>query len=151
MLVETGSTIPKGYIVEITSYEGDADDYRVVRVNGLTKVQAKFLTDLSQKFKPFHVDNNTFGNKEYDSKIFGIIKELAAGNETEIASFTGFSLESADVFEDYEVLHFLYDHLLHEPVDEELAWYCRVVDKVRVFFLEDDYVVPEFKPTEVQL
>lgn len=149
MLVETGSIIPKGYMVKITSWENDGDDYRTVVSSGLTLEQAHFLKELAEKF-----DSSLFGNKEYDSQIVSIMKELAADKGDELEDLIGFDINEIEEpefgYKDIEVLHFLYDHILHEPIGYE-SWFCRAVEYIEVFHLDTDFVVPSFEPEKVEI
>ena len=56
--------IPKGYIVEIESYENDADNYKMRYFDGLSKEEALFLKNIAEKFKSCNSKNNEncFGN-----------------------------------------------------------------------------------------
>jgi hypothetical protein len=56
--------IPKGYIVEIETYENDADNYKLKCFDGLTKDEALFLKTIAEKFKSKNSETDSFGNIE---------------------------------------------------------------------------------------
>src|ERR1051326_5929458 len=105
MLVETGSTIPKGYSISVTSWENDGDHNKTTIRHGLTEVQGKFLVELAKLFKSRHGRSKGFGNGDMSVLVLESIIELVTeefrSNE-EVLKLFDFDLLADDV-DEYEV------------------------------------------------
>lgn len=152
MLVETGSTIPKGYSVSVTSWENDGDHYHTTVHHGLTEIQGKFLVAVAKLFKSRHNGSRWkyFGNGDITDiaveRIIEIVTEDFESNE-EVLKLFDFDLLADDV-DKYEVAYFLQETLLGYPVEYD-SDFCRVAETIKLYFLEEDFVVPELKLIEV--
>jgi len=153
MLVETGSTIPKGYSVSVTSWENDGDHYSTIVHHGLTEIQGKFLVAVAKLFKSRHNGGRGkyFGNGDITDtaveRIVEIVTEDFESNE-EVLKLFNFDLLADDV-DKYEVVYFLQETLLSYPVEYD-SDFCRVAETIKLYFLEEDFVVPELKLIEVK-
>lgn len=66
--------IKAGFMLEITSWENDADNYKTIQISGLTKEKCQLYINIIKLFKCNHYSNdNNFGNlyAEYDSPVVG--------------------------------------------------------------------------------
>ncbi|AFC21922.1 hypothetical protein GAP32_464 [Cronobacter phage vB_CsaM_GAP32] len=155
MKVETGTVIKKGFIVEIESWENDADNYGTVITSGLTKVEADFLVTIARAFvsKNGSYKNRSasgFGNDEINTRVITfLVKTICELNEESKASvLERFSLTNYEEFDKGDWISFLNDFVTGDPV--EYDWdFCRVVETITVKYLENDFVVPHIDIKEI--
>lgn len=142
MSFELGDTIPKGFLIKVTTWENDGDDYKTEVCTGLNRAQAIFLYKLAEVFG----SNGSLGNEDFSvHKIAPKIIELM--NESEdpesIEEYMGFSIREAKDFEPFfdHVLSFLKETILSYPVSYDYD-FCRVVERIDVFFIEEEIKIP---------
>jgi len=147
MLVETGSIIPKGYSVAITSWENDGDHYNTVNQHGLSYEQAVFLVSVAKLYT-----SNKYGNKEFNDFVIDDMLELVEKSEIKEEVLKLLSLYNIDLYNEeldsYCVLEFIQSCILGNPVEYDYE-FCRVFSDAEIFLIEEDFIVPEFKRIKI--
>lgn len=148
-----GQTIPKGYMVEIKSWENDGDDCRDKILTGLSKKDVDFLTLFLEEFRP-SCSNSGYGNDEInDGMIASALLQYAHTYKDQVKKFFHVDLTHINEDEDVEWDELesddteLYEHLcelLSYPVQYDYG-FCRVFDGIRVYLIEDDIHIPSIK------
>lgn len=158
-----GTTIPKGYLVKIVSWENDGDYYKTNVIGALTENGARYTVEFANKFKSRNARyNRGLGNGPVSAhEILGIMKELYAKYPKEVAN------DSVEYLE-LEIPFYLdkekFDEWIDENVNDELddtvkeyisgfigstvdecSDYVRVCESTTIYYLESDVVVPPLK------
>jgi hypothetical protein len=106
------STIPAGYIVSITTYENDGDNYRTDDYFGLTKEEVNFYKWI---ISFFNRNSSTFGNTEVDLDKIESIK-----NQFEPSEFPTF----AKLLDEY------LSEFSNNSTTEEIQWFDNWVSSI---------------------
>lgn len=153
--VETGTAIPKGFIVEIESWENDGDHYGTVMNTGLTKEQADFLVKIARAFvsKNGSYTNRSasgFGNDEISfSVITFLVKTICELQEESSKSvLERFGLTKYFEFDKGDWISFLNEYVTGDSVEYDWG-FCRVVETIKVSYLSEDFVVPDIKLQQI--
>ena len=156
MKLEFGQTIPKGYIVEVTSWENDGDNYDTIQKFEASKEFVDVVTCLAPLFKSRCNNRGRFGNTSDGDVDMTMLAEAAFAalghlKAPDVYKVLGYDILSLD-FENYTnseefetageaVKEFVRNHMTgwSEYYD------FRVVEKVNVYLLEDDVIIPQVK------
>ncbi len=122
--------IPQGYIIEITTWENDGDNYKTEKLNGLSKEKCLFYKNIAEAFYRTNSSKHGFGNKECGSgirekfiELFGEkYKELYCQDEVKEDIEENLGYWISDCF--YDVIGTWND-------DD----YWRVVDNYKIYFV----------------
>lgn len=152
-----GETIPKGYILEVTSWENDGDDYDTIQKRGVSTGLVDVVTKLFPLFKSKHSRNDRtgFGNtseNEVDNwdlveASWFALKELDKQIVYRVLGCDIMSLdfESDDDISD-EVIEDIGDKL-KDFVRSNITGYSeyydfRVAEQLKVYYLSEDVIIP---------
>lgn len=140
-LETTGTKIPQGYLVQITSWENDADNYITLSQTGLSLREVEFLKGLLPQFD----SQEDISNEDLDVKsLVRILRVLEEKYPEETLRFFP-TLGKISRVEDF-VPHqdTLYDSLcdlLGYPVQYDHG-HVRVFDSMDVYLIEEDTSLP---------
>ena len=112
--------IKAGYMVCVTTWENDADNYKTKIRSGLTKAQALAVEKFCRFFISNERNNCTFGNKE--TVDYEVIKETMDPDDIVLLSQIG-SLEG------------LHSRLIGQWAD---GYYSRVFESIKFFYFPED-------------
>ena len=157
-LFRPGTTVPKGYVLEIVSWENDGDDYDTCFVKGIDDIS--LLNELLVFVQWFAHSSNDMGNddilhEEILSRLWDCIKK---GTITE-AFFARFlsDVEYPTIGDDYahddwldrvassdgySEVEDLVHSLIGYPVNYE-SNFARCVDNVRIYHFDQAFKVPD--------
>jgi len=124
---------PAGYMLEITSWENDADNYKTVPIYGLELDDVKFLVKFFSHFKSCSRNPDNFGNsdvnEETNARIMQVFKETFI--ECPPSSYDIFADFKETIDEEYDIQDIVYDIIG--------TWYegemYRVADSFNVFYV----------------
>lgn len=151
-----GKTFPKGYIVDITSWENDADHYSNQTLYGLQKCEVEFLKDFLIYFRTASHYKEAMGNRNIvHSSILHILNmlyeqhqegiELFLKDDKKILEAIPKVTESDDAADDIEDdIHDLVIRLLGEPVEYDYN-FVRVFESLKVYYLKEALKIPKLK------
>lgn len=151
MKLNPNTVIKKGFVVDIYSWENDADDYKHTITTSLTKAQADFLINIARAFisrngSRINRSARGFGNNEITPEVVAFLKEqIASLGDEKDSIMERFDLDGYEEFGDYEWLDFLHDYVLGSPEQYDYD-FCRVVETIELKELTEDFVVPDFNP-----
>ena len=114
--------IKAGYMVCVTTWENDADNYKTKVLSGLTKPQAIAVKKFCKFFTSDERNNYTFGNEE--TVDYEFIKETMDPTDIVLLSQIG-SLEG------------LHSKLIGQWAD---GYYSRVYESIRFFYFPEDVI-----------
>lgn len=129
-------TIPAGIELRVTTWENDADHYRVTTHQGLSLPEARFLSDLAWSFRRDEgPDYPGLGNEEHEESALRALIERTLLRHPDLPPAFRESWESAKY-----PAEFLYDWLLGRPVGYDYG-FCRVVERVEAFEIPATIVI----------
>ncbi len=170
MYIRLGSTIPKGYVIDVTTWENDGDNYKTKTLFGVEEHELQQFKYLLKKFKSRHSStkaehycgNTLFSDcssiiyeylveglfsdqltPEFIKKVFDI--EVDLGNkseEDEERVFDLFFISGDDVSQG------LIDILGHASEYYEYD-FLRVVEHVEFAYIEEEIVLPTVKMVDL--
>ena len=80
MNIKFGQTIPKGYVIEIETWENDGDNYKTQTVFGVEEQEIQQYKYILELFHGSHCNNrNKCGNSEWDVVKHLVIAHIASG------------------------------------------------------------------------
>lgn len=153
MNIKFGQVIPKGYVLEIETWENDGDNYKTQTVFGVEEheiSQYKFILGL---FKGSHCNNRSkCGNGDWDIVKHLVIAHIESGAKS--GQLTPEFLDKVLGIPDLETL--LNDdeeeYYLNEALTELLGIACeydgdfmRVVEQVKLYIIEEEIQIPDVK------
>lgn len=141
------TNIPAGYQLRTTTWENDGDSYKTQIISGLTKETVAFYIELGSLFESASRGTGGFGNRGcteggdayHNNDLYAVMAAIAkvVSNhpeaDAEVLDRYSVVVEDADEFS--EVHENLIEDILgwtEDYYDEQ--YFCRVVDKVEVFF-----------------
>lgn len=147
-----GTVIPAGYMLEITTWENDADHYKTIFKTGLqTKEEVnQYLWVLSHcRSSQSRSGNNGFGNEDYDKFNFNEFLENSINDGKLTLEFANkvFYYEPYDEakkdypIDEYDQLLAIQD-LLGDPVEYDYD-FIRVCENISVRYLAEPIAIPE--------
>lgn len=156
-MINFGDVIPKGYVVEIESWENDADDFRTEMLTGLSLNDVMFLKVLLPQFNSKNArNNNGYGNSDISEyEIMQALYDCGEEFKVEIENFFDITYkevaEYIDGDQDYEddpdVFEMLYENLcglISYPVQYDHG-FCRVFESMNVYMIDEEITIPKPK------
>lgn len=152
-----GSTIKKGYVVSIDSWENDGDHSQTKTIFGLEKDEVEFLKDFLSLFKSCNSVKNCHGNEYFNyESVFSDLYGLWSLHSKFIKSKMKIdysSIADEDELDDYvcsnpekhydSIYQYICD-LLGYPVEYD-GGFVRVFESITVNYLKDDLTLPKLK------
>ena len=139
-----------GYLLELTTWENDGDNYKTERLYGLTKDEVKFYVHIANQFKSgnqvsgslgnmpvwsdFNTDRRAINHNELFDRV--IAEWVKAGNyapEEWVRVVDDMAPETDDV-DDYD---YFYEDLLHKIVGQTDYGHWRVFEDFKVYYLPE--------------
>lgn len=149
-----GQTIKSGYIVKVTAWENDADDYSYTVINGLTEKEVSFY----KEWLPGYISCSSggMGNDNFNFiKAITHLHSLRDKYMEEIDSQLDIDLYDVDSIElaledknfveyNKELLYNAIEGILGRPV-QYYGDFVRVFDGLNVYLLKEDVIIPKLK------
>ncbi|AIZ01924.1 hypothetical protein VR5_137 [Escherichia phage vb_EcoM-VR5] len=151
MEIKFGQTIPKGYVIEIETWENDGDNYKTQTIFGVEEQEIQQYKYILELFQGSHCNNrNKCGNSEWDVVKHLIIAHIESGvksgqltpdfiNKTLCIE----NLVDGDNGQEFELMCSLQE-LLGEPVEYD-SDFMRVVSWVKLYIIEEEIQIPKVK------
>ena len=127
---------PAGYILEVTTWENDADNYKTVPIYGLELNDVKFLIKFFSHFKSSSRNSVNFGNSDLDpentAKIMEVFKktfnECPPSSPDIFADFKEFIDNEWDINECliYDIIGTWYESQMYRVADNFNVYYVPV-------------------------
>ncbi len=145
-----GQTIKAGYIVKVTAWENDADDYSYTVITGLTEKEVSFY----KEWLPGYAGG--MGNDNFNFiKSITHLHSLRDKYMDEIDSQLDIDLYDVDSIElalndkefveyNKELLYNAIEGILGSPVSY-YSDFVRVFDNIEVYLLKEDVIIPKLK------
>lgn len=151
-----GETIPKGYILEVTSWENDGDDYDTIQKRGASFELIDVVTRLFPLFKCKHNrPDKGFGNTsegEVDNwdlveASWFALKDL---DKELVYKVLGCDILSLDFESEDDISNEVIDNFgskIKDFVRNHITGYSefydfRVAEQLKVYFLKEDVIIP---------
>jgi len=154
------SHIPPGYMITVTTWENDADNYKTEAMSGIkTKEDVAFFIDFLDRFKmakPEHAEDQYYelGNDWLkEDVIYGLLETLAHRHPNVSDDVRQEWLEYYDPQYIEVASTEQFPQLLSFPVEETYRYdqphFCRLVEAVQVYFIPEKIndLSDEFKPS----
>lgn len=157
MNIKFGQTIPKGYVLEIETWENDGDNYKTQTVFGVEEQEIQQYKYILELFHGSRCNNrNKCGNSEWDVVKYLVIARIESGVKS--GQLTYEFLDKVLGIQDLEAL--LNDdeeeYYLNEALTELLGVACeydgdfmRVISYVKLYIIEEDIVIPSVKALDM--
>lgn len=148
-----GQTIKAGYIVKVTAWENDADDYSYTVITGLTEKEVAFYKEW---LPGFSCNYGGMGNDDFNFiKAITHLHSLRDKYMDEIDSQLDIDLYDVDSIElalndkefveyNKELLYNAIEGILGSPVSY-YGDFVRVFDNIEVYLLKEDAIIPKLK------
>lgn len=149
-----GETIPKGYILEVKSWENDGDDYDTIQKCGVSIELIDVVTRLFPLFNCKNGHNNGFGNTcEGEVDMFDLAESAyAALNDLDkelVYKVVGYDILSlqfeneAIPFEKFEEAGKAIKEFARNHITGYSEFYdFRVAEELKVYYLPEDVIIP---------
>ncbi len=157
MNIKFGQTIPKGYVVEIETWENDGDNYKTQTIFGVEEQEIQQYKYILELFHGSHCNNpDKCGNSEWDVVKDFIIAHIESGvksgqltpefiNKTLCIENLENLVEGGNG-QEFELLCSLQE-LLGEPVEYDSV--LRVVSWVKLYIIEEEIQIPNVKALDM--
>lgn len=155
MKLKFGQTIPKGYIVEVTSWENDGDDYDTIQKFEADSGFVEVVQRLAPLFKSRCNNKGCFGNtSDGDVDMYNLaeaayeaLKTMEASVVYKVIGYDILSLQfenEAIPFEKFEEAGEAVKEFVRNNMTGWSEYYdFRVVEEVKVYFLPEDVIIPQ--------
>ena len=157
MNIKFGQTIPKGYVIEIETWENDGDNYKTQTVFGVEEQEIQQYKYILELFHGSHCNNrNKCGNSEWDVVKHLVIDHIASGVKS--GQLTHEFLSKVLGVEDLDALLNGDDeeYYLNEALTELLGMACeydgdfmRVISYVNLYIIEEEIQIPSVKALDM--
>lgn len=158
-----GTFIPKGYVIELVTWENDGDNYKTRYHFGCDELDIQFFELIKPYFISHHDRRNSirrYGNSEYDAEMAVDFIELLnqfCHLEKSFDKFLGLRLSMYDFEKDdytSDFSHELFCDKVIKNITDYPIEYCqdfiRVLESVEIYHNANDYVVPELPLTKIR-
>lgn len=154
MNLKFGQTIPKGFVVEVTSWENDGDDYQTIQKFEASGAFVEVIQRLAPLFKSRCNNKGCFGNtSEGNVDMFNLaeaayerLKPMEASVVYKVLGYDILSLQfenEAIPFEKFEEAGEAVKEFVRNNMTSWSEYYdFRVVEEVKVYYLEEDVIIP---------
>lgn len=155
MKLKFGQTIPKGYIVEVTSWENDGDDYDTIQKFEADSGFVEVVQRLAPLFKSRCNNKGCFGNtSDGDVDMYNLaeaayeaLKTMESSVVYKVIGYDILSLQfenEAIPFEKFEEAGEAVKEFVRNNMTGWSEYYdFRVVEEVKVYFLPEDVIIPQ--------
>lgn len=155
MKLNFGQTIPKGFIVEVTSWENDGDDYDTIQKFEASGAFVEVVQRLAPLFKSRCNNRGCFGNTmdgEVDMMMlaeaaFDALGPMEAPVVYKVLGYDILSLDfEGDTTSDEEFEkagEAVKDFVRNNMTGWSECYDFRVVEEVKVYFLPEDVIIPQ--------
>lgn len=153
MNIKFGQIIPKGYVLEIETWENDGDNYKTQTIFGVEEHEIQQYKYVLELFHGSHCNNrNKCGNEDWDVVKHLVIAHIDSGVKS--GQLTPEFLDKVLGIQDLEAL--LNDdeeaYYLNEALTELLGMACeyggdfmRVISYVKLHIVEEEIQIPSVK------
>lgn len=170
MNIRLGSTIPKGYVIDVTTYENDGDNYKTKTLFEVEEHELQQFKYLLKKFKSRHSStkaehycgNTPFSDcspiiyeylveglfsdqlqPEFIKKVFGIEVDLGdKSEEDEARAFDLFFVKGDEISQGLiDILGYASEYYDYD--------FLRVVERVEFAYIEEEIVLPTVKMVDL--
>ena len=126
--------IKPGYLLKVTTWENDGDNYNTVDMDGLTAEQVRFYLHVCKKFG-YDNDSETSGNKGVHGEAFhvGMMEHIAAYEGEVPADWQFVGDDDTDLDDEY----FYQDLLCDIGIQSTEYGYWRVFEDGEVFLVPE--------------
>ncbi|AIZ02495.1 hypothetical protein AVV67_gp293 [Escherichia phage vB_EcoM_VR25] len=158
MNIKFGQTIPKGYVIEIETWENDGDNYKTQTIFGVEEQEIQQYKYILELFQGSHCNYpDKCGNSEWDVVKDLVIAHIESGvksgqltsefiNKT-LCIENLENLVEGDNDQEFELLYSLQE-LLGEPVEYD-SDFMRVVSWVKLYIIEEEIQIPNVKALDM--
>ncbi len=142
--------IQPGYLLKVTTWENDADNYRTIELDGLSESDVQFYIKVAELFKSAHSwprdkDQMAFGNEDVSDAPYEPIDEIAQAHRA--AGYTvpeAWDVEKAKV-EDAEWFEKYGEDFYNEPLYDLIGIWnegqmYRVFESYEVFYVPENSI-----------
>lgn len=149
-----GETIPKGFVIEVTSWENDGDNYKTVQQTGISTEYMNVVKRLAPLFRSRCNNRGCFGNTCEGEVVPEILVEavqvvLKDLNPEDVYKVLDYDIMSID-FENEDFLENQIEEAadaISEFVRDEMLgssefYDFRVIERVIVYYLPEDVIIP---------
>lgn len=155
MKLKFGQTIPKGYIVEVTSWENDGDDYDTIQKFEADSGFVEVVKRLAPLFKSRCNNKGCFGNTmdgEVDMMMLAEAAFIALGpmEAPVVYKVLGYDILSLDFEgettpdEEFEKAGEAVKEFVRNHMSGWSEYYdFRVIEEVKVYYLPEDVIIPQ--------
>ena len=159
MEIKFGQTIPKGYVIEIETWENDGDNYKTQTIFGVEEQEIQQYKYILELFQGSHCNNrDKCGNSEWDKVQDLIIVHIESGVKSgqltpefldKVLGIENLEtlIEEGDDKQEFELLCSLQE-LLGEPVEYD-SDFMRVVSWVKLYIIEEEIQIPNIKALDM--
>lgn len=159
MKLEFGQTIPKGFIVEVSSWENDGDDYETIQKQGVSSAYIEVVQRLFPLFKSRCNNKGCFGNTcdgEVDlynlaEAAYDALKNMEQEVVYKVLGYDILALQyenEAIPFETFEQAGKAVQEFVLDNITGYSEYYdFRVAETLKVYYLPDDVIIPSVEIT----
>lgn len=156
MNIKFGQVIPKGYVLEIETWENDGDNYKTQTVFGVEEQEIQQYKYILELFCGLHCDNRSkCGNTEWDLVKDFVIAHIESGVKSGqlTPEFINKALcienlvEGVDDDQEFELMYSLQE-LLGNPVEYDND-FIRVISYVKLYIIEEEIQIPDIKALDM--
>lgn len=137
------TNIKPGFLLKVTTWENDGDNYNTVDLDGLTETEVRFYLHLCKKFDSYAVD--TFGNEDIHGEQFyiGMMEHIKAYDGEVPVKWQFKPDEDTDLDDEY----FYQDRLGDIGIQSTEHGFWRVFEDGEVFLVPEEIknVTKQFK------
>lgn len=155
MKLNFGQTIPKGFIVEVTSWENDGDDYDTIQKFEASAAFVEVIQRLAPLFRSRCNNRGCFGNTSDGDVDMMMLAEaaferLGPMEAPVVYNILGYDILSLDFEgdstpdEEFEKAGEAVKDFVRNNMTGWSEYYdFRVVEDVKVYYLEEDVIIPQ--------
>ncbi|UOX40515.1 hypothetical protein UGMREWDR_CDS0209 [Aeromonas phage GomatiRiver_11] len=156
-----GTVIPEGYVIKITSWENDGDDYADILHTGRPMKDIEFFEKIKPIFKSRHNSKRRgYGNGDYNPEMAADLFEIFVENTHLSAQFKHYLGLTPDMYDSIDgdyTNSFNHDDFC-EMVKENITGcakqydfdFIRVVEAIKIEYNRSEYVVPELQLVKIK-
>lgn len=157
-----GTVIPEGYVIKITSWENDGDDYDDVIHTGRPMKDIEFFEKIKPIFSSCHDGKNKgYGNRDYNPGMAADLFEIFVENmhlSLQFKHYLGLTPDMYDPLDGDYTNSFSHDNFC-KMVKENITGYAkqydfdfiREVESIEIEYNPSEYVVPELHLVKIKV
>lgn len=134
-----GLNVKQGYLISVTTWENDADDFSTQYFDGLTLEEVNMFSNVLSIFKPAYHGGEDLCNEDFDVIEHGIRSHL-----DKLLSESKISQDFVDKYFPRHNLLKALQTILGEPVQYDYD-FIRVFDEMKVYFVDKPIITQPLK------